>query len=78
MKHFVTLLSALFIAGAIAGVGGMAIKIYTDYKNAELANQARYQCGQLYRYSITDKAGATVSYPMEVEYKKCLETFGVK
>lgn len=78
MKNSIILISALLIAGAIAGVGAMAIYTYKDVTAQEFLNQARYQCGQTYRYTITQKDGSTVSYPMEVEYEECLSDLDIK
>lgn len=37
-----------------------------------ITSQKAYQCGQNYRYTVIQKDGTTVSYPMVEEYQDCI------
>lgn len=77
-KYLLHLVGLTLIALAIAGVGWYGVITYEYYKKMEMQNQARFYCAQSSRYETKDAGGATVSYPVEELYLKCLGEMGVK
>ena len=71
------IIAAVLIALAIAGVGFYGVSTFAQIKTREVNNAARYQCAQSSRYTTEDESGATVSYPVEELYVKCLEEMGI-
>ncbi len=51
---------------------------YIWIKEQEVKNEARFACAQSSRYQTTDKStGATVWYPVQDLYEKCLREKGL-
>jgi len=63
------LLGMTFFAGAIV----FASVTFSDLKRTEIENLARFQCAESSRYTITEKDGTVVWYPVKDLYQKCLE-----
>lgn len=69
-----TLIAAvLFLAGCWLIFSG-----WKEIKQTEIRNQAMFQCASISSYTTEDEAGATVSFPVEDVYAKCLDEKGVK
>lgn len=61
----------------VAVVGFMASGRFAGLKQQEIRNEAMYQCAMSSKYEVTDAGGATVSYPVEELYNKCLSAKNV-
>lgn len=72
MQKITNLIGFIIVAAAIAAVSFYGINKFYALKVAEANEQIDFNCAQNYRYSETLKNGATVSYPMEKEYKDCV------
>lgn len=72
------IIGAVILAAAIAGGIFYATSQWTALKQQEINNTARYQCAMSSKYETKDAGGATVSYPVEELYFKCLKEMGVK
>jgi hypothetical protein len=72
MKSLVNLIGFIFLSAALAAVGYYGINKFYALRVKEMNEEMDFHCAQTYRYQETLKNGATVSYPMEKEYKDCL------
>jgi hypothetical protein len=72
------IIGSVLVAAAIVGGVFYATSQWSAVKQQELKNMARYQCALSSKYETTDPAGATVSYPVEELYNKCLSDMGVE
>ena len=66
------LLSSILALAFFGGLFFYGINVYKSIKNQELKNSKILTCGQLYRYTETQKSGAVTSYPMKKEFEECL------
>lgn len=76
MQKLINLIGFIFLSVAIAAVGYYGINKFYELRVRELNSEFEAQCAQAYRYTETLKNGATVSYPMEKEYKDCVTAKG--
>ncbi|GEM_PF-5633385 len=75
MKQGLLILIGIFsLVGAIV----FAIIRFSELKEKEIENEAKFQCAQSSRYSITEEDGAAVWYPVQDLYKKCLEEKNIR
>lgn len=72
MQKFLNLIGFIFIAVVIAAVGYYGINKFYTLRTTEINEEMDFHCAEIYRYTETLKNGATVSYPMEKEYKDCV------
>lgn len=73
-------IATLVLSVVVAGVGYMAVSAYRDELSTyatQVERQGRYQCAMISQYSTQDESGATVTYPVESIYQKCLEENGL-
>ena len=68
------LISSILALAFFAGLFFYAINIYKDIKNRELINNKIGVCGQIYRYTETQKNGTVISYPMKKEFEECVSS----
>lgn len=74
-----TFLNIIF---AITALGAVFVMAYNSYsylalRKQEIANEARFQCGQISRYQTTDANGAIVWYSVKEIYNQCLKEKGL-
>lgn len=72
MQKLTNLIGFIFLSAVVAAVGYYGVNKFYALKTKELNEQMDFNCAQNYRYTETLKNGATVSYPMEKEYKDCV------
>jgi len=72
MKQIIASVIIMIGLVTLAGVGYLALERFSELKEKQLANEARFQCAQSSRYQIQDGV-ATVWYPVEELYLKCLK-----
>lgn len=72
MQKLFNLIGLIFVAVALAAVSFYGVKKFYGLKVKEANEQMEFNCAQTYRYEETLSNGATVSYPMEKEYKDCV------
>lgn len=76
MQKLTNLIGFIIVAATIAAVSFYGINKFYALKIKESNEQMDFNCAQNYRYTETLKNGATVSYPMEKEYKDCVTSKG--
>lgn len=72
--EYLLLLGAFFVA---IFVFKNVSKEFISLKQKELTEKITFDCAQTYRYTETLKNGIVVSYPMEKEYRSCLQEKGI-
>ena len=72
MQKLINLVGLVFLSAVVAAVGYYGINKYYALRVREINEEMDFNCAQTYRYTETLKNGATVSYPMEKEYKDCV------
>ena len=72
MQKLINLVGVVFLSAVVAAVGYYGINKYYALRVREINEEMDFNCAQTYRYTETLKNGATVSYPMEKEYKDCV------
>jgi hypothetical protein len=73
-QELIYIIGILIIAGSII----YGVVAYSGLKTKEINNQARFECAQSSRYTITQQDGSIVWYPVEDLYKKCLTEKNIK
>jgi len=77
MKDKLTILFGFIILTAgIAAVLFYGIDRFYNLRVIEIQSQFDFQCAQTYRYTETLGDGVVVSYPMQKEYKDCVNSKG--
>ena len=76
MERLINLVGFLFLSVALAAVGYYGINRFYLLRVEEIKSEFEFQCAQAYRYTETLQNGAIVSYPMEKEYKDCVNSKG--
>lgn len=74
MNKNISLIVFVIVSVLFAGLIFYGIKSNIDIKKSEIVILKMQTCGQLYRYTETLISGAINSYPMEKEYKECLNS----
>ena len=68
------LIGFIILAATLAAVSCFGINKFYALRVAEINSEFDFQCAQTYKYTETLKNGAIVSYPMEKEYKDCVNS----
>ena len=72
--EYLLLIGAFFVA---IFVFKNVSKDFLAFKQMELDEKIAFDCAQTYRFTQTLSNGTVVSYPMDKEYKSCLQEKGI-
>lgn len=77
MKGFlITSIGFIILTATLAAVSFYGINKFYELRVKEINLGFDFQCAQTYRYTQTLKSGVVVSYPMQKEYKDCVNSKG--